>query len=142
MTFLGLRVEMIVTWAGVGGVCPEAPLRQCCGSAFVSAARFSPLHKRTWSEPNPFSRVFVSWSLSWQAHGGTPSTILAPELGELVRRSRGAWENTPRAQGLPPGVPQVPHEVFLQVLESGLRRVIRSVFGRAGGTRIPDAAPS
>lgn len=47
----------------------------------------------------------MSWSLSWQARGGTPSTILAAELGELVRRSRGAWENTLRAQGLPPGVP-------------------------------------
>lgn len=38
-------------------------------------------------------------------------------------------------------VPQAPRGVFLQVLESGLRRVIRSVFGRAGGTRVPDAAP-
>lgn len=29
-------------------------------------------------------------------------------------------------------VPQAPRGVFLQVLESGLRRVVRSVFGRAG----------
>lgn len=127
---------------GRGGWCPEALLCQRCGSVSVPAAGFSLLCMRTWSEPD---QVLCELESELADAWGDAPSILAAELGELLRRSRGTWENTLpvlRSCHLGCRVPQAPSGVFLQVLESGFRRVIRSVFRRAGGTGVPDATPS